>query len=501
MSRTRLFGALQRAFDETGLAPRSRALSRRSFLVMSAALAACNGAAGPNESVAIVGGGAAGLTIAYRLAKAGRTVTLYEASDRLGGRMFTKRDFNAGGQFCELGGELVDSNHEALRKLAAELGVPIDHIKTEDPNAQEFYQIDGRLYTQHDMLAHGRGAFADLAHRIAEDQSKLLDSAQNWTPQATALDNQSVAAYLASAHNQAPAWAMQLLDLAYHGEYGISTAQQSALNLVDFIGTEAAHEFRMFGESDETSRIHGGSSTLTDTLAERLDTHVAINRRHVLAAIARSGNGVTLSFDSPAGRVAHEHARVVLALPFTKLRQVDGLDTLGLSAMKLRAIRELGYGDNSKLMVSTRSRPWNDARAFKAPTAGEFFSDKFQCIWDTSRGQPGETGILTNFLTGQHDRNAALANMRAGLHGFAHSTEVSLDDTTMAFMDWPRQPFVLGSYAGAKVGQYTTLLLEAGTPSSDGRIQFAGEHTSTDFLGFMNGAVDSGERVARALLA
>ena len=221
MSRTRLFSALQRGFDEAGLAPRSRALSRRSFLVMSAALAACHGAAGPDESVAIVGAGAAGLTIAYRLAKASRTVTLYEASGRLGGRMFTKRDFNASGQFCELGGELVDTNHEALRKLAGELGVAIDHIKTEDPNAQELYQIGGRLYTQHDMLAHGRGAFAQLARRIADDQAKLLDSAQNWTPKATALDNQSVAAYLAALNNQAPIWAMQLLDLAYHGEYGI----------------------------------------------------------------------------------------------------------------------------------------------------------------------------------------------------------------------------------------------------------------------------------------
>ena len=53
---------------------------------------------------------------------------------------------------------------------------------------------------------------------------------------------------------------------------------------------------------------------------------------------------------------------------------------------------------------------------------------------------------------------------------------------------------------GAKVGQYTTLLEETGTPSTDGRIQFAGEHTSVDFIGFMNGAVESGERAAAALL-
>ncbi|HRK65736.1 MAG TPA: FAD-dependent oxidoreductase, partial [Terricaulis sp.] len=66
---------------------------------------------------------------------------------------------------------------------------------------------------------------------------------------------------------------------------------------------------------------------------------------------------------------------------------------------------------------------------------------------------------------------------------------------------WRQQPFTLGSYAAARVGQYTTLLENTATPSSDGRIHFAGEHTSIDFLGFMNGAVESGERVAAEILA
>lgn len=416
--------------------------------------------------------------------------------------MFTRKEFNEDHQFCELGGELVDTNHEALRKLAAELGVPIDVIKPEN-GAEEFYHVGGRLYAAHDMLnQHGRGAFSRLAHRIADDQEGLLDSAGNFTAKATALDNQSVAAYLASVHNQAPSWAMQLLDFAYHGEYGIPTAEQSALNLVDFIGTDASVGFKMFGDSDETSRIRGGSSSLTDALAAHLGEHVTINRQHSLAAIAKTATGVSLNFDAPSGRVSHEHERVVIAIPFTKLRQVAGIDTVGLSAVKLRAIRELGYGDNSKLMVSTTGRPWMQmGHALPAPSAGEFFSDKFQCVWDTSRGQEGARGILTNFLTNQHDRDAALANMRQGLHGFARSTEAALDPAHMAFMDWPRQPFALGSYAGAKLGQYTTLLPETATPSDDGRIHFAGEHTSADFLGFMNGAVDSGERAAAALLA
>jgi monoamine oxidase len=61
-------------------------------------------------------------------------------------------------------------------------------------------------------------------------------------------------------------------------------------------------------------------------------------------------------------------------------------------------------------------------------------------------------------------------------------------------------PFALGGYASAKTGQYTTLLELAAEPALHGRLQFAGEHTSTDFLGFMNGGVQSGNRAAATLI-
>jgi monoamine oxidase len=75
----------------------------------------------------------------------------------------------------------------------------------------------------------------------------------------------------------------------------------------------------------------------------------------------------------------------------------------------------------------------------------------------------------------------------------------SLDTNAVTSWFWSVYPFTLGSYAGAKTGQYTTLLEVASEPALGGRLQFAGEHTSTDFLGFMNGGVQSGNRAAAAL--
>ena len=65
----------------------------------------------------------------------------------------------------------------------------------------------------------------------------------------------------------------------------------------------------------------------------------------------------------------------------------------------------------------------------------------------------------------------------------------SLDPSAVTSWFWATYPFTLGSYASAKVGQYTTMLEVAPEPALGGRLQFAGEHTSSDFLGYMNGGV------------
>ena len=97
----------------------------------------------------------------------------------------------------------------SLREIAAELGVEIQRVAPE--GGQEFYHVNGRLYTQQDMIgADGQGGFARLAPRIAEDQAKLLDAEENWTDHARALDQVSLADYLARLSNLAPAWAMEL---------------------------------------------------------------------------------------------------------------------------------------------------------------------------------------------------------------------------------------------------------------------------------------------------
>ena len=134
MSRTPFFAAIQKALARSArdagiILPQSSALTRRRLLRLSAAAA---GAAALSpvfkwsayakeeapRSIAIIGGGVAGLTAAYRLQAAGVKPVVFEASNRWGGRIFTQYDFYKG-MFCELGGEFVDTNHEDLQKLGS----------------------------------------------------------------------------------------------------------------------------------------------------------------------------------------------------------------------------------------------------------------------------------------------------------------------------------------------------------------------------------------------
>ncbi|HVY90294.1 MAG TPA: FAD-dependent oxidoreductase [Hyphomonadaceae bacterium] len=524
MARTQLFASVRSAIIKARLAlpdappPGPRAISRRAAMALLAgsAAAACTPKSKAAETakspVAIVGGGTSGLVVAWRLATAGVPTEIYESSGRTGGRMYTLRQFTPEGHFCELGGELVDSNHKALIDLCGELGISIQRLRAENGGASDLYDIGGKQRLDNDLLdpKTQAGAFMPVARRIAADQAMLLDKDENWTPRAHELDAMPLSRYLDSLKGSTEKWVIDLLSLAYFGEYGIPLDQQSSLNFVDFIGTDDNATFAMFGDSDESHRIAGGSGTLPETLTDRLSKaplsdRSKINLRHVLSAIERDGDGFKLTFDGPDGPVNRSFGRVVLALPFTKLREVKGLGGLGLSAEKMRTINELGYGANAKLMIGTSSRPWTQSlNGINTPLTGTIYSDRgMQIVWDTSVGQEGVGGVLTNFMFGDRalgEETPALETMVKGLTALSPELGKALTPNVRASFFWPNYPHMKASYAGCLVGQYTSFLINAAKTELDGRLFFAGEHTSSESVGFMNGAVDAGERVAKEML-
>jgi monoamine oxidase len=478
---------------------RSR-FDRRTFLQLTAgsAGAAVLGACGGErqETVAIVGGGLAGLHCAYRLRRLGVTATVYEASARVGGRMLTERSRFPEGQHCELGGEFIDTGHLTLHDLAQELEIELLDYQEDDPDLSRLVAFfDGRRLTEEEIL---RG-FAPIARRIDAALETLEDPEGYITYRspngAQALDRLSLRAWMDTADISPRDPVRRLIELAYVGEFGLEADVCNCLNLLTFISTDTTR-LELFGESDERFHAKEGNDLFPRRLAERLEPGQLQREHRLLALGALSDGRYWLVFASPSGLREVKADHVVLALPFTLLRHVEML--VELPAVKRKAIAELGYGTNSKLMVGFSSRPWRQPPHL---SDGSTYSDVgYQQTWETSRLQPGTAGIITQYTGGQ--KGVALGEgtpeqqAQAFLEGFNRvfpGVKAAANGVAVR-AHWPSYPLTRGSYSAYKVGQYTTI---AGAEIERvGNLHFCGEHTSLDAQGFMEGAALTGAMAA-----
>lgn len=514
MGRTPLFRLLQRAARIARAASRDAApldefhdqgreiradLARRRLLQGAGAgllLAGCGSLPKPVAStggeVAIVGAGIAGLTAAWRLRQQGVPVRVFEAQNRVGGRMFSLRNHFPDGQVIELGGELIDSDHVRIRALAAELGLVLDDLLEGDADHDTWF-FDGRAIPEREIVE----AFVPVAAAIERDLATLGDGdiLHDDHQGAEALDALSIAQWL--DRNGVSGWLRTLIDVAYTTEMGLETDQQSALNFLTFIGTDDPERFAVFGGSDERFHVRGGNDLIPRGLGDRLAD--AIETGSVLEAVRGDASGYTLTFRRNAATRDVAAKQVILALPFTLLRKVR-ID-VALPEAKRRAIDTLAYGTNAKLMIGFDRRVW---RAHGAN--GASFSDlPFQTTWDTTRKQPGTGGVLTNFTGGRHGVELGQGTPKQQADAAAAAIERLFPGAVAARagarevrMHWPSQPWALGSYACLRPGDWTGLRGAMG--ASVGGLHFAGEHCALDTQGFMEGGCVSGEDAAAAVL-
>ncbi len=449
--------------------------------------------------VVIVGGGVAGLTVAYRLANAGVTPTIYEGSERLGGRMYTKRNFNTEGMFCELGGELVDTGHTSLKTLVAELGLSIQNLELPTGIQSDLFYFGGSYRSEQEIIK----AFQPLAAKIGSDQQLLIENGElivptyqakiSKNPKLQLLDRVSITQYLAQA--ECDQWLKDLIDVTYMGMMGAECEEQSVLNLLTLITADTREGFKFYGESDESQRIQGGNGSLPEALEKILLPRIPIHLNKRLVRIS----GSTLTFDE-GGKTEDINADViVLAVPFSTLRSVE-LRNVDLSPLKRQAIANWGYGKNSKFMMGFTARPWQNQPTL---SSGSIYGDfKSQCFWDSSVGQNGKSGIIVNYLAGKSGEVIPPGQQLTALRDLEQVFPGSknLFDGNKILQHWPTHPFTLGSYTCLKPGQYTTIYGAAGETEHRGTIFFAGEHCSVDYSGYMNGAIESGNKTAEALL-
>jgi len=491
-----------------------RGMTRREVIAGGTGLALAAALSGPlpralaasAPRIVVVGAGLAGLSCAYQLKQAGISADVYEASDRVGGRCWTRRGDFAEGQIAEHGGELIDQGHTEIRQLAQSLGLSLDNLLAAQPNeTEDFFYFDGKRYSFKQATDDLKGIW----QQIHKDVSAASYPTQynNFTPRGYELDHMSITDYInAYVPGGISSPLGQLLDIAYTIEYGAESSVQSSLNLLYLLAYSGQGQLRIFGPSNEKYHVRGGNDQIPVRLADALQKG-QIHLNMALSSIRRNSDGTYRLGFADGSTVPAD--RVILALPFSILRTLD-YNRAGFSKLKRTGIEKLGMGTNSKLHVQFSDRYW-----YTLGNNGNTVADTgYQNTWEVTRAQPGAAGILVDYTGGligdsfgpAFDPGIASADARAQqfltqiepvLPGISSHYDRAHPHATIDY--WHAYPWTLGSYSYWKVGQYTDFSSIEGV--QEGGVHFCGEHTSVDFQGYLNGGVETGFRAAAEVIA
>lgn len=493
--------ALQASSEEAVQRNEAASRSRREFLKTSGRTLIV-GAVAPqlvvdaalgkrNPRIAIIGGGMAGLNALHTLKKNGVDATVYEASGRTSGRMFTVKGVMGEGTWTEFGGEFVDTSHLEIHRLAQEFELEMMDTQAQSETAliKEAFFFGG----QHYSLAQVVEAFRGFAGKLQADMDQLPDEITYQSRDAATLrfDRMNLREYLESIG--VSGWMKSLLEVAYEAEYGLAPEEQSAINLLYLISTdtEGGH-FDIFGESDERYKVKGGNQSVPDAIARLYPDNIQLNRS--LEFISRKLTHFRLKFSGMSQEIKADY--VIMTIPFAKLREVEM--RVSLPKRKKDAIQNLGFGTNSKVMMAFTRHYWRTQGYL-----GFTYSDNgIQTGWDNAQMQTADLqaagysvllGGPAGVAVGQHSGPEFLPKVEQVFPG---AGEFYAGKT--AIMNWPTHPYTLGSYLCYRPGQYTAFGGAEAEPV--GNLLFAGEHCGGDYAGFMNGAALSGREAAEAIL-
>jgi monoamine oxidase len=449
--------------------------------------------------VAIIGAGLAGLACAYELKKKGITATLYEASDRVGGRCYSLSGLFPG-QVAERGGEFIDNLHKTMLGYAQEFKLPLEDVSK--PPGEIVYYINNQRYRESAVIDEYRNFVAAMQADLRSLSSQ--PTAENFTPRDRQLDYTTLQSYLDSRN--AGRLIKAVIKAAYIGEYGREIDEQSCLSFLLFIHADKRSKFRPFGVfSDERYHLVNGNQQIVDGLRSRLPNQIQLGKQ-LVSARKNSAGQVELTFSDRSSQLCDA---VIFATPFSTLRQVD-LTGLQLPVEKQRAIANLVYGTNTKLMVGLTGRPW-----IAQGSNGSSYADLpfVQGTWETNpMNAAANRAVLTNYTGGrlgaslnpnqvQQAAQNFLGDVNHVFPGTAAVARTSGNRVVAHLEHWPSNPWTRGSYTCNHPGYFTTIADLEGKPI--GNLFFAGEHTSSfyEWQGFMEGAAISGIRAAQQLLA
>jgi monoamine oxidase len=447
----------------------------------------------PNDvKVAIVGAGFAGLNAAYTLKNKGINATVFEATKRVGGRVFTGRNIVADGVNTELGAEFIDTKHEDLWKLIREFGLQTIDLETDTTVTKNAFNFGNTSINDAAIIK----AFQPYAAKFQAH----IEGIKNSPKARREMDYISVSEYL-DRILRVDGWLKDLLNVAYVTEYGRECSEQSSLNLLEVMtGDFSKGRFDPYGESDERYKIVGGNDQIATKLAEKLKDQ--IEYECILEAVKKDATGkyiLTFKSDNKAFDVKAD--AVIMAIPCSILKQIQLDDSLGIAPEQKNAIQKYQIGLNGKFFFGNERPLWRE-QGF----AGFLNTDApyLQMGWDSSQLQGKTKAGYSVFYGGKSSQlfgESSINDLKTNVFAQLEKTFPGVSKVRNGKADrfhWPTNKFSKGSYSCHGLGHYHEVV--PFLANSAGNLHFAGEHCNYEFQGFMNGALLTGREAAEKIL-
>ena len=429
--------------------------------------------------VVVIGGGFAGLTAAYELSRAGADVTVLEARNRIGGRVISFHDLVPQGTM-EGGAELIGSNHAIWQQYRERFGLKLLDI-SEPENIEAPIMLAGRRLTRKESDQLWEEMDAAL-NRMNADAERVPDAFAAWTtPGADALDRRSLAEWIAAL--DASPLCKVAVDAQMTSDNGVRSAWQSYLGNLAMVKGGGVEKY---WTETERFRCAGGNQQL----AQRLAAAIGVERVHMrepVSSITIVGDRVTVT----TGVRAYEADYAVLAVPPLTWNRIAFTPALHVTDPPQ-------MGTNVKYLMALRSTPWS-----RPPLSPAMLADgPVNVTWWATEGQHVAGAGMVAFSGGPSadmcrswgtERDANYARELGKIYPSLPAGLVK-----HRFMDWPSDPLLKGSYSFPAPGEVTRIGPQLQQPLA-GRVFLAGEHTCYAFVGYMEGALQSGARAAEKI--
>lgn len=438
---------------------------------------------GRGKRVIVVGAGFSGLACAYELKAAGYDVHVLEARSRVSGRCWSLAELIPG-KNVEAGGEWIGSNHPTLLAYVDQFKLKLLKSDSDDEEPIAPTVLQGKRLTAAQLKAIKKDVEETLQAISEESKPVVID--EPWlTPRAMDLDLLSTRDWI--ERRKISPLAKLFLHAEFAADNGVDTERQSYLaNLAQVAG--GGHD--RYWDDTEVYHCDGGNQQIAMKLMMGVGKD-RVNLQRPVKRIECDDQGVKVT-DS-TGKV-WTGDDVVMTVPPSVWHKIE-------IEPALPAALQPQMGNNIKQLSVVRNRFWEALQLSpNAETDGPI-----SMTWDATDLQPDRdtTSVcLTAFSGGTaadlcrkfspDDRSAMYARELESLYpGFQKALQKE------AFIDWPGDPWAMGSYSFPAPGQVTSQgpLLRKGF----GRLHFAGEYSQYKFVGYMEGALTSGVELAQRL--